>query len=473
VSLLRLLVAILLSSLSPLVFAQAGNTSQQLPDQRYCYTMDSFPAGRCYASVGDAASAYAQENTRVNEYGVPRTVTVVSAPDIPAGGNSVAVKFHSKYTYPTYVSEDDFSVSATRYGQTTCPANSVSSGGHCYCSEGFKPSGGVCVPSAGPCDAKKGTSEYLNFTIGYSRTSGKGEESAWEAHIIQRGLDMNGARVCDGQCSGTAAFGPDTKSWQGTEPNTQGLYRVSVDYRVTYDGSTCKPADKTPAMDSSAEGGKCDGYVGQINNKTVCVGKQGTADTSISAPTPIQSGNPAAGSNGSSSLPSRTGGAGDSAGGPASPGDGSIRGGSGSPTNGSGGTGGGGGAVGGSTEIKIETCGGSGQPPCKIDESGTPGGQGAYNGANSALDGAMTGLDSAIRGAGNRSSLPWSPSELLLPSASCEVQRTETRLGPLTFDACSSPIAQLWRQLLGWLLYMYTLLYAWRTAGGSIGNGGR
>lgn len=338
----------------------------------------------------------------------------------------------------------------------------------CPCPSGSKPNpaGDACIPD-NACASKAGTSEQRNFTLGWSRTSGSEQESAWDASVLQRGVDLIGTTVCDGTCLGTVSANNQSNAWQSTQPNGQGLYRLSVDYTVTYTGATCTASQKSASLDPAAPSPSCDGYLGQINNKPACVGKPGTSDPKVTAPSPVLAGNPAAGSTGTE--PGRTGGGGGSAGGPSSPSDGQIRGGSGSPTNGSGGTGS---SATGDKEIKVEMCGSKGQPACKIDESGTPDGKAAYDSAGAALERESGRRLDGIRDAGNnQKSLPWSPTGILLPPSICQKQTTETRLGPLSLDVCTSPIANLWRDLLSWLLYMLTLLYAWRAAGGSIGGG--
>ncbi|MBB3193148.1 hypothetical protein [Roseateles terrae] len=349
---------------------------------------------------------------------------------------------------------------------TKCPANSSS----CLTGTNYVSVGLRQIP-ASACSEKAGKSESRNFTVGHSRTSGSERESAWDAAVLKRGADLHNATVCDGTCEGVATFDQSSNAWQSTAPDSNGLYRLSIDLTVTYTGATCTPAQKTPAMDPAAPSPGCDGYVGQINGKTVCVGKVGTSDPIYTAPNPILAGNPAAGSNGSASTGTRTNGTGGAAGGPPSSVDGSIRGGTGSATNGSGGTGSSPSSSSNGPQQEVKVCGTPGNAPCKIDESGTPDGKGAFSSADGLLESASKAREAGMREAGDRKDLPWSPSGILLPAAGCEVQKTETRLGTMPLDLCSSPIAQLWRQLLGWLLYMLTLLYCWRVAGGSIGGG--
>jgi hypothetical protein len=125
-----------------------------------------------------------------------------------------------------------------------------------------------------------------------------------------------------------------------------------------------------------------------------------------------------------------------------------------------------------------KTCGGAGQPACtmKIDEEGTATqeqGHGAFGDATNIMGDGIESIVTVINGSGDRTSLPWSPSSLLLPHGGCTPQITETRLGPLKFDPCNSPIVLLWRQLMAWLVYMLTLLYGWRSAIGATGGEGK
>lgn len=377
-------------------------------------------------------------------------------------------------------------VSQATYGYTgpinqdMCPANSTLTGPTtCTCDAGYNASGGVCVPSAENCTTRVGHPSIRNFTIGWSRTDGSGENSAWDASVISAGAALHGSTICDGKCSGSLDLkAPGAKAWQAQSPNAQGLYRLSVDGEVSWSGASCTSSQTTEAIRPDAQSPPCNGYVGQVKmkgqEKTVCVAKVGTTDAKYTAEQPIQKGNPGAGSLSSAGQGEREGSgtnSGNADGGPATVGYGQIRGGAGDATTGSGGTG-----NDPTGDIEFKTCGRPGDPPCKVDETGTPGGgevataKGAAIGAlGTAIDGIGDGIKN-INGSDKRESLPWSPSALLLPIGVCQAQTTETRLGPIVFDPCSSPIANLWRALLGWLVYMLTILYAWRSVVGATGG---
>lgn len=96
----------------------------------------------------------------------------------------------------------------------------------------------------------------------------------------------------------------------------------------------------------------------------------------------------------------------------------------GGPTKaGAGGTGGGGGGSAAGTDDGPKECGTPGKPKCQIDETGTPTGNGAYDGANSGLDGAAqsrtNGLGTVTDANGKDTSWGWSPLSWVTPGQ-CE-----------------------------------------------------
>lgn len=366
---------------------------------------------------------------------------------------------------------------------TSCPRNATGTPlvgpASCTCDSGYAPSadGKSCVSDgtgAASCSSKAGTTSVRNFTVGWSRTDGSGETSAWDASVVAAGAALHGSAICDGSCSGTLdLLTADARAWQAQSPNAQGLYRLSVDGTVTWGGAACTPSQTTTAARTDQSSPPCDGYVGQVKIKgtvkTVCVARVGTTDTKYTAPQPIQMGNPAANSGPGTQGSREVGSSGGADGGPATSGYGQIRGGSGDAA--AGGTG-----SSPAGDVEVNTCGIPGQPACKIDETGTPGGGevgAARTAALGSLGTAIDGIGTAIRdvgGSGARTSLPWSPTALLLPTGFCSAQTTQTRLGPLVFDPCTSTMAQLWRSLLGWLVGMLTIVYAWRSVVGSTGG---
>jgi len=119
----------------------------------------------------------------------------------------------------------------------------------------------------------------------------------------------------------------------------------------------------------------------------------------------------------------------------------------------------------------LKTCGRPGEPPCKIDETGTPGDAavpGILGPAIGALDAAAIDLVAGINaqgpgGTGSKSVLPWVPAGLLLPSASCTPFSVTVRGNTYTTDPCSSDLVATYRSMVGWLLFMLTVLYCWRS----------
>lgn len=154
-----------------------------------------------------------------------------------------------------------------------CPSNSSKVGDQCVCASGFSPDakGAACV-SSHSCQGKAGKVVTRNYTIGWARTP-DGNASAWSTSIIQQGANLEGASSCDGSCVGTLSFSTGTpNAWQSQVPNAQGLYRLSVDLGFTYTGATCNASQIDPSGDPKASSPPCDGFVGQLNGKTLCVG---------------------------------------------------------------------------------------------------------------------------------------------------------------------------------------------------------
>lgn len=152
------------------------------------------------------------------------------------------------------------------------------------------------------------------------------------------------------------------------------MYRVSVDYKWTNSGQSCTPSPpEEAAADPMSPAPACPGTVGQVNGKTVCVPKEtGDRNTTkaLGGTTSMTTGNPPAGTNGSTgNIP--TTGTGENSGGPKKPTDGDTI----TPTGTR--------VTSGTTTVPDGTkpivegkeqaaCGAPGQPKCAIDESGVP-----------------------------------------------------------------------------------------------------
>ena len=121
----------------------------------------------------------------------------------------------------------------------------------------------------------------------------------------------------------------------------------------------------------------------------------------------------------------------------------------------------------------MDPCGLPGTAACRIDETGTPTGTGAYGGATSAFDAANQSHRDAITNAGHSvSSLPWTFS-FGLPTGNCTVLTFNIRGKEFVIDFCNSPAVALWRSVLAYMLYVLGALYIWRSATASVPTGGK
>ena len=255
-----------------------------------------------------------------------------------------------------------------------CPANSSPSGGQCQCEPGYSEQGGQCVNPDQACQAKSGTSGIVNLTVAWQRTPSTafGEEWLHYTNILRK--DGTGS-VCNGGCmqnfdSNEACS--ECKAYVSQTPSPQGLYRFSIDMLGHYTGGSCTdgPADQAAKADDSKDP-PCPGFVGEVNGVKGCYG---TADKPVRTEPPDpnadrkqrDSGNPSAGTKPESGPGSGSGGPGRTP----STGSGGSQGGPASAA----GTGSGDGTTDKPGDGKEQqSCGAPGQPPCKLDESGTPG----------------------------------------------------------------------------------------------------
>lgn len=315
-----------------------------------------------------------------------------------------------------------------------------------------------CPQPPSPCEAKTGQTTMVNYTIAWSRISGHSQSQTGDLSDIVGGVTAPPATGCDGTCTITnQAYG---NLWHATSPSATGLYRISQDVIGTFTGAACTA--KTSGTDPSAAPKPCDGYMGSVNGKTVCVAPIGSSPTNVpkppSSPPPL-TGNPAAGSSPSDSPATRnppTGNGGPS-GGPASSTDGRNTGGGTAP--GASPTGGGGA---GETTPPKDPCGLPGTPACKIDETGTPNGSG-ITGAAGAAKTAGDALPGAVSGVDKPSSLGWSFG-VTLPDGACTALQFYKPGGTWQVDPCSNAHVALFRTLLAWMMGVLTALYVWRSA---------
>lgn len=327
-------------------------------------TIPSSPVYKVYAGGSyHTGSSPAEACAKAGPLIPPSVFTFISA--APSGGNCVAQTVENG-SYSQIIEGPTYS----------CPANSSPVSGGCACNSGSLEQGGQCVDPNQACKAKSGTSSIVNVTVAWQRTPSVASGVDW---LYPTKLSPSGTgSACNGGCmQNFDAHEPcsDCGSYVSQVPNSQGLYRVSIDFMGHYSGSVCSdsPSDQVIKPDDSKDP-PCPGFVGEVNGVKGCYG---TADKPIrpSAPDPNvdkngkDQGNPAAGTKPTSGSGSGSGGAGRT------------------PGAGSGGSAGGpAGAAGGSgtkpdgtkpTEEGKEqqNCGAPGQPRCAIDETGTPKGK--------------------------------------------------------------------------------------------------
>lgn len=287
------------------------------------------------------------------------------------------------------------------YAQFQCPVGVVVvDGGGLKCST----SGPACATG---CAATAGTHAVVNWTAGWARSSDPNREDFVGA--LASGPINTPDQLCDGQCllNVTAA----KAAFRSQVPAPNGLHRVSIDFETISTATSCTA--KTPAIDPLSPAPPCPGTKGELNGKPVCFGTPTSPLPPVQSPAkpPEGYGNPAAGpqpstGSGSGSGPGRTPASGD--GGPAGGGSSAVIPGGGSDGNGQGtgtptGTTGTGASTGGPSDQTPakDPCGIPGGAPCKIDESGTPNGSGAFNGATSDLNAWGQSAVDGVNGAGS------------------------------------------------------------------------
>lgn len=330
---MRLILAVVLALLAGLAGAQQTCT---------VWTGPPIPSGQTYPSAAAACGAWLTYTSNAN--GGPGVSYTQESLTVNEGAGTYSCVLRRYYYFcdygGSYPNCNTSNPSATQTSQ-------VNGGGSGTSSQGACPSEGDCV---------QGTSGTHNFTIGWSTQSAMQaralSESAFAATLVAPPT-MPSGNVCLDQC--TVTVGSSSAFFHAYSPASNGLYRISGDYATTQTGQAC--TTPTESTDSNAPPLACPGYQGTVNGVPVCVPST-TQDTTVDKPYTI--GNPGAGSPSSQSIGDRGNGGGN-AGGPPSPRDGDIR---------------GGGQVGtvnqaGEGESDGE-CGFGSNPPCKIDETGTP-----------------------------------------------------------------------------------------------------
>lgn len=297
--------------------------------------------------------------------------------------------------------------------RAACPANStLGSGDLCYCNAGYTESNGQCV-APNPCP--QGTTQQMTVLMGWGRAAARSDGALWQTMDGREFVSwMTGqadpyreppTTICDGSCT-WVADGAASDFWREKLPNSNGNVGVYRQQGYTRTGGTCTV--KSPEVDAGQKGPACDGTLGTVNGKTYCAQRQAAptgnpasnvqpkmTDTPVGS-TPIQAtdttGGLKQGPNGET---------------PGRPGDtpglvdvsGTGRSVSSVPSTATATTQNPDGTTSTTTyKIEIETCGVPGKPACKIDESGTPSGQGFGDQQVGALGQEMGKLDSMLEG---------------------------------------------------------------------------
>lgn len=273
------------------------------------------------------------------------------------------------------------------------------------CPTGFSPGSGAghqhCHRPT-TCASKAGQSKTVNFTTGWAQSNNPDSPKAIDVPMPGSG--------CDGQCAFTR--GGVQSCWWSQVPHSNGLHRVSCDSTVTLTGAACQ-GGASPSNNPGTPEPPCPGVSGQVNGKPVCIGSTGTPLPSIPKPgngtPPAAPGNP-----GSGDKPTTGPGAGnDGAGRTPTVGEGGNEGGGSSSVVPGGGSEGNGQGTGTPTPTNPDgsakpadptPCGIPGSPACRLDETGTPNGTGAFDGAtagvNSNRDSAVAGINAAAGASG-------------------------------------------------------------------------
>lgn len=257
-----------------------------------------------------------------------------------------------------------------------------------------------CVPIPRTCPVENGGQYSFNRTEGWSTSAEPGTP-------IMFGETPTGTTYDTGICLIDISGGLQSEScYRSQVPASNGLYRVSCDYTGTVVGDTAGVTNDS--TNPTAPPPACPGQQGEVNGVPVCIG-------TTENPLPPGTEPPSAGANtnGTGNPP-----AGTVEDGQSTTGGGESR----TPATGSGTASGGpaaaynpnGGGTGNTdsdgTDEQGEPCGGPGQPVCrvKVDESGTPNGQGAFNGLNQQADSAAQSIESTVTGLINNVIPSWS-----------------------------------------------------------------
>lgn len=459
---------LLLVGFFPLLAGASGNEVPANEVPRYRCTLNSIwaesngPAPACSAVLGMQAKTQPGGYQQVSHLTYTLNGCTVS-PDPPyAGSCSYNVHTECRYTSDgsscgSFTSSGAMPVS--RVSSVSCPTNSTpSTGSMCACDAGYKPDPGGLAMCVSTCDKLKKVSEgYYDIGLnpqgdpklvacaGHCQVVFDGYSPSASAlvdgtkHWFSKGMYVTTGATCTAAKQETSQIGsasadkPEDKC-----PEGQGVVRINdkvLCVRSGSDGEEEEPPDPVDKSSKTVERSTVtnpDGSV-TVTEVTTETDKDGNKTVTTTRTTTRPDGSQKVETEKTGYTPGGT---------PTGSPDGEL------------------------PEVKM--CGRPGEPACKIDETGTPDAATAplrYSHAGDSVDAAVDAAIGQIQGAStSRSSLPWTPTAILVPPGSCSSLSTETRLGTLLFNLCDSQLAALWRTLLSWLVGMFTLLYGWRSA---------
>lgn len=395
---LLLLVAVLGAQLSQAQTCPEGQT----PQPRWCRTMDQF-SGTCSGSATYATAAEACESE--------------SGQIVMMNGGAHVYKKTTSLGPPTGSGDTQFYCSTAwepQNAQTPAAPDSYTSLARRVEDECVGGGGGTSPVCPG------GLTETKNLTLGYYGNDNptgavpdympdgsRATQEKWD-HQMQT---MLSGSLCIGGCPWSVTG--IKNAWVSRQPVPgQGLYRSSADFEMEmqYSEEGCTPGDADKdAADPEEPPPTCQGTSGYVNGRPACAPSSETNVVPSSAPTSKTVGNPTAGSEGGVEHIPMENGNGGNAGGPPHPKDGTVITPDGvevSPTESD--------VSGTRTSVEGEeqvACGAPGQPRCRIDESGTPTGVGALDGAGQSVDatkdGSVSAIEAARDGDGGASAWTW------------------------------------------------------------------
>lgn len=267
------------------------------------------------------------------------------------------------------------------------------SNGHSGASEESRPFVANCT---------QGQVTTKNVRVGFGRYTSNPSGALWKTedgrgYMASQSAPTNPPNtLCDGSCE-QVADGAAGDWWYNVNPNAAGLHEIFREQTYTTNGATC--TQKAPEVDSAVTG-SCDGFVGELNGKTVCIAKEppsnfgtpagakpttSTANSNTRTMSTNPDGSPGAKTGPNGEVPGKTGDrtgmvdlSGTGKGSATTPSTGTSTGPDGTRT----------------TQFDLQVCGMPGKPACKMDESGTPDGRGDHG--QGALKTAADSRDAAL-----------------------------------------------------------------------------